>query len=60
MIIDLLLQTTTMGDEEVANLRAEPLNMSDLPEAGDRFEIGKLLGSGICSNVYAAFDRESG
>lgn len=49
-----------MGDEEVSKLHAEPLDVSNLPEAGDRFELGKILGSGICSNVYAAFDKESG
>jgi len=38
----------------------EQLRVDDLPETGDRFELTTLLGSGICSNVYAAVDKESG
>lgn len=47
-----------MGDG--AKLGADQLDVNDLPAAGDRFEIGRLLGSGICSNVYVAADKESG
>lgn len=46
-----------MGDSK---LSADQLDVNDLPEAADRFEIGKILGSGICSNVYEAIDKESG
>lgn len=46
-----------MGDSK---LNPEQLNVDDLPEAEDHFELGKMLGSGICSNVYAAVDKESG
>lgn len=51
-----------MGDEQVAAklLRAGSLDVDDLPEAGDRFELGKFLGSGLCSNVYVAVDNDSG
>lgn len=44
--------STTLGDDR--------LDVNDLPVVGDRFEIGRLLGSGICSNVYEAVDTESG
>lgn len=49
-----------MGDGRTGKLEADRLDVNDLPEAGDRFELGKILGSGIFSNVYAAIDSESG
>ncbi|VVC25287.1 Hypothetical protein CINCED_3A022449 [Cinara cedri] len=48
-----------MGDGD-GKLGADQLDVNDLPEAGDRFELIRLLGSGICSNVYAAVDKKSG
>lgn len=49
-----------MGDGRSGKLGADRLDVNDLPDAGDRFELGKILGSGIFSNVYAAIDSESG
>lgn len=48
-----------MEDDSI-NLGTDQLDLNELPEAGDRFELGKLLGSGISSNVYEAIDTESG
>ncbi|XP_026818211.1 neither inactivation nor afterpotential protein C [Rhopalosiphum maidis] len=41
-------------------LSTDRLDVNSLPEAGNRFELGQVLGSGIFSNVYAAIDCESG
>ncbi|CAH1732571.1 neither inactivation nor afterpotential protein C isoform X3 [Aphis gossypii] len=41
-------------------LSSDRLDVNNLPEAGNRFELGKVLGSGIFSTVYAAVDTESG
>uniref|UniRef100_A0A2S2R2K6 Neither inactivation nor afterpotential protein C n=1 Tax=Sipha flava TaxID=143950 RepID=A0A2S2R2K6_9HEMI len=50
-----------MGDGDDARLGDAQLDVNELPEAGgDRFELGELLGTGICSNVYGAVDRETG
>ncbi|XP_050438811.1 neither inactivation nor afterpotential protein C isoform X2 [Adelges cooleyi] len=44
----------------MVNLAADPLDLKSLPDAGDRFVIGKLLASGVCSNVFEATDSETG
>lgn len=46
--------------DEGTTLGADQLDVDRLPDAGDRFQLGKLLGSGICSNVYAAVDTDTG
>ncbi|XP_050526951.1 neither inactivation nor afterpotential protein C [Daktulosphaira vitifoliae] len=44
----------------MVKLDSGPLDLNSLPNSGDRFTLGKLLGSGICSNVYEAIDSQTG
>ncbi|CAH0394342.1 unnamed protein product [Bemisia tabaci] len=41
-------------------LSKDQLNLESLPDPGDRYELGELMGSGVGGEVYEAIDNESG
>uniref|UniRef100_A0A1B6LPF4 Neither inactivation nor afterpotential protein C n=1 Tax=Graphocephala atropunctata TaxID=36148 RepID=A0A1B6LPF4_9HEMI len=43
-----------------SGLSPTKLNLDSLNDPGDRFELGELLGSGVCGEVYTATDNEAG
>lgn len=43
-----------------SKLSPTKLSLDSLGDPGERFQLGDLLGQGVCGEVYAATDRDAG